>query len=115
MISFDVSWPHLVGVLSGVVMPLVVALVTTRVTDSRTKGLLLTACSLAAGVLAELGAALEAGTAMNVAEALLAALVTLVVGQTAYGAVWQPTGVAHRLQELGGGERPAGRHAAEQR
>lgn len=113
MISFDVSWPHLVGVLSGVVMPLVVALVTTRVTDSGTKGLLLTACSWTAGMLAEVGAALESGTEMNIADAALAALVTLVVGQTAYGAVWQPTGVAHRLQELGNEARPSGRHAAE--
>lgn len=101
MISFDLTVPHLIGVLSGVVLPLLVALITKRVTDSGVKGLLLTSCSLVAGILAEVGAALETGTPMNLAEALVAAVMALVIGQTAHSAVWKPTGVARRLQELG--------------
>lgn len=107
MIQIDLGLAHLIGALSGIVLPLLVGLVTTRVTSAATKGLLLTGLSLLAGVLAEVGQALESGATVNLGDALLAALTALVIGQTAYSAAWKPTGVTEWMQKLG----TTGRHA----
>lgn len=101
MIEFNLSWVQLIAILLGIVFPLLVALVTKRVTSSKTKGLLLAAISVAAGLLAEISTALTTGTSFDPVAWLVVTLTALVAGQTTYSAIWKPTGTTKALQQMG--------------
>lgn len=101
MIDIEINWIQGIAALLGVVFPLLVALVTKRVTSGAVKGLLLTAISVVAGGLAEVSDALVNGTSFDPVAWLIVTLAALVAGQTTYSAIWKPTGAAQTLQEVG--------------
>ena len=84
------------GLLVSVVLPVLVGLVTTRVTGAGVKAVLLLALSVVNGFVVEYaapGPGYDAGTA-----AVLAA-VTFGTGVLAHFGLWKPTGVAGRAQD----------------
>ena len=91
-----------IAALLGVVFPLLVALVTKRVTNAAAKGLLLTGISVVAGLLAEISTALSTGESFDPVAWLVVTLTALVAGQVTYQAIWKPTGATRALQEVGG-------------
>ena len=101
MIEFNLSWPLLLGLLSGTVLPLLVGLVTNRVTNSRTRALLLAGLSAAAGLLGELGDALTTGTSYDLGTGLVVALTAFLVASGTHFGLWKPTGVAEKAQKVG--------------
>lgn len=101
MIELNASWPQIIAIFLGIIFPLLVGLVTKRVTSGAVKGLLLTAISVVAGLLAEISDALINGTSFDVIGWLVVTLSALVAGQVSYDSIWKPTGAATALQEVG--------------
>lgn len=101
MITYTFDLATLISVGLGIVLPLLVALVTKRVTSGAVKGLLLGALSILGGLLTEIGSALTTGTSFDPIEWLILTLTALISGQTTYSAIWKPTGLAPALQLVG--------------
>lgn len=101
MLTFTLD-PIAIGqIVLAVGLPVLVGLVTTRVTASRTKAILLAVLALVTSLLAEALRAWQAGEAYDVGIGLLAAIPTLVIAiATQYG-IWKPTGVTDAVQSLG--------------
>lgn len=104
MIEFEINWVQAITALLGIVFPLLVALVTKRITSSKTKGLLLAGISVVAGLLAEISTALTTGAAFDPLNWLIVTLAALVAGQVTYDAIWKPVGATRSLQEVGSRE-----------
>ncbi len=101
MFEFTIPLPLLVGFLSGTVLPLLVGLVTTRVTSGGLKAGLLALLSAVAGSLAELSDTFVNGTTFDVGIALLTALGAFLVGVGLHSGIYKPTKVSQKLQEVG--------------
>lgn len=87
MIVFDVpQWQFLFQLFGGTVMTLLVGLVTTRVTSSQARAILLAALSVLSSIVTELVAALQTNTPYNLGTALAFGLLTFLVAVgTHYG------------------------------
>ncbi|WP_258063124.1 MULTISPECIES: hypothetical protein [unclassified Pseudoclavibacter] len=95
--------PILVGQLVlAVVLPLLVGLVTTRVTSSSTKAWLLVGLSLLTALLAEAISAWQAGGIYDIGTGLLLALPTFLIAVGMHYGIWKPTGTSTALQKVGG-------------
>ena len=101
MITFDVSWPLVIGLLVSTILPLVVGLVTTRVTHSGVKATVLAALSAVTGLLTELGNALTAGTEYNLGTGLVFALGAFLVATGLHYGLLKPTGASGVVQSVG--------------
>lgn len=101
MITFD--WLLLVNWLVAVLLPLAVGLVTTRVTSSAAKALLLALFNALIAIGTEVARALSDGTIadFNVMQAVFQLLTALAIAWGAYGQFWKPTGVAAKAQASG--------------
>jgi hypothetical protein len=111
MLTFDVSWPLILGLLVSTILPLLVGLVTTRVTNPGTKALLLAGLSAVTGLLTEVLNAVTAGTAYNVGSGLVFALASFLVASGLHFGIWKPTGAAAAAQDVGApGSRKYARH-----
>lgn len=84
-----------VGLLISTVLPILVGLVTTRVTSSALKSLLLITFTAANGFLNEWAAA---GDHYNLAKGVLFWIVSLVTAIAVHYGAWQPLGVASKAQ-----------------
>lgn len=85
------------GLLISVVLPVLVGLVTTRVTHAGVKAVLLLALSTANGFLVELAGPHDAGYSVQTAAVL--ALVSFAVGVLAHFGLLKPTGIAGKAQD----------------
>lgn len=101
MITFDVSWPLVIGLLVSTILPLIVGLVTTRVTHSGVKAVVLAALSAVTGLLTELGNALTAGTPYNLGTGLVFALTAFLVATGLHYGLLKPTGASGAVQSVG--------------
>lgn len=86
------------GLLVSVVLPVLVGLVTTRVTSAGTKAVLLLALSTLNGLLVEV---LSPGPGFNLGTAAVLALVAFGTGVLAHFGLWKPTGVSGAAQAVG--------------
>lgn len=86
------------GLAISVVLPVLVGLVTTRVTHAGTKAVLLLALTAANGFLVELS---NAGDGYQVGSALILWGVSFATGVLAHFGLWKPTGVAGKAQDVG--------------
>ncbi|MCT2591158.1 hypothetical protein LHJ74_14785 [Streptomyces sp. N2-109] len=86
------------GLLISVGLPVLVGLVTTRVTHAGVKAVLLLALSTANGFLVELAAA---GEGYAVGSAAVLAAVSFAIGVLTHFGLYKPTGVSAKAQELG--------------
>lgn len=86
------------GIAISVVLPVLVGLVTTRVTHPGTKAVLLLLLTAANGFLVELS---NAGDGYNVGSAATLWAVSFATGVLAHFGLWKPTGVAGKAQDVG--------------
>lgn len=86
------------GLVISVVLPVLVGLVTTRVTHEGIKAVLLLALSTANGFLVELAGPHDRGYSVGTAAVL--ALVSFGTGVLAHFGLWKPTTIARRAQDV---------------
>ena len=84
------------GLLISVILPVLVGLVTTRVTSAGTKAVLLLALSTANGLLVEVA---HPGPGFDFGTAAVLALVAFATGVLAHFGLWKPTGVSAAAQD----------------
>lgn len=87
-----------IGLLVSVVLPVLVGLVTTRVTSAGLKGVLLLALSTANGFLVELA---NPGPDYDLQTAVILSLVAFGTGVLAHFGLWKPVGVSTKAQAVG--------------
>jgi hypothetical protein len=100
-VTFTLDPAVVVQLLVAFLLPVLVGLVTTRVTSSAHRAWLLAGLTLATSLLVELGRALTAGTGYDVGPALLAALPAFVVSVATHYGLWKPTGVSDAVLDSG--------------
>jgi len=85
------------GIVVSLVLPVLVGLVTTRVTNAGVKAVMLLALSTLNGFLVELAGPHDAG--YNWQTAAVLALVSFATGVLAHFGLWKPTGVSGKAQD----------------
>lgn len=85
-----------IGLLVSVVLPVLVGLVTTRVTHAGAKAVLLLALSTLNGLLVEYA---NPGPGYDLGTAVVLALVSFATGVLAHFGLWKPAGVAGKAQD----------------
>lgn len=90
------SDPQLISFTIGIVLPLLVGLVTKRVTHPGVQAVLLAVLAALSGFLSELLSA-----TFDLRTALLTWIGTFLVAVGTHFGFWKPTGVAGRLQDVG--------------
>jgi hypothetical protein len=106
-VGFTLDPATVVQLLIAFVLPILVGLVTTRVTSAAAKAWLLAGLTLVTSLLVELGRTIATGGVFDVGVALLAALPAFVISVATHYGLWKPTGVSGAAQDVG-----SGRHAA---
>jgi len=101
MLTFSLSWPLIIGLLVSTVLPLVVGLVTTRVTHSGAKAALLAGLAAVTGFLSELGNALTSGSTYDVGTGLVFALTSFLVAVGFHYGLLKPVGATAVVQDTG--------------
>lgn len=86
------------GLLTSVVLPVLVGLVTTRVTSPGTKAVLLLALSTLNGFLVELA---DHDASYSIGTAAVLSLVSFGTGVLTHFGLWKPTGVSAKAQDVG--------------
>jgi hypothetical protein len=99
MIDFTLDTLLLVQWVVAVFLPLLVGLVTTKLTSSLAKALLLAGLNALVAIGTELARALEDPTgSFDAGQALFQLLTALAIAWGAYGQFWKPTGAAAAAQ-----------------
>lgn len=99
-IAFTLDPLTIVQFTVAFILPVIVGLITTRVTSSAIKAVLLAAATLVTSLLVELARALSAGEVYDLGVALLAALPTFVIAVAGHFGLWKPTGVSEKAQTV---------------
>lgn len=84
--------------LSGVILPLIVGLVTTRVVSAGWKAVILAALAFAASLVTAASLALSSGQTFDLGAALLTGLGTFIVAVGTHFGFWKPTSVSAMTQ-----------------
>lgn len=100
MFTFTLDWLLVLPFIIGTVLPLLVGLVTTRLTASKWQALLLLALSIITTVATQLFEALRDQTELNLGVVLLVSLGTFITGAVTHGHLWKPTGVSAKAQAV---------------
>ena len=106
VVAFTLDPLAVVQLCIAFVLPVLVGLVTTRVTSSGAKAWLLALLSLVTSLLVELARALTESVTYDLGVALLIALPAFVVSVATHYGLWKPTGISGAAQDVG-------RHRAE--
>lgn len=106
VVAFTLDPLAVVQLCIAFVLPVLVGLVTTRVTSSGAKAWLLALLSLVTSLLVELARALTESVTYDLGVALLIALPAFVVSVATHYGLWKPTGISGAVQDVG-------RHRAE--
>ncbi|MUG03533.1 hypothetical protein ECC01_21315 [Bacillus tequilensis] len=99
--TFSIDPALVIQLLISTVLPLLVGLVTTRVTDSSVKAWLLAGLSLVTSLVVELGDHLATGTTYDIGQGLLLALPTFLIAVGLHYGIYKPTGTSEALQRVG--------------
>lgn len=94
--NLDISKAQIIGLLITLVLPILVGLVTTRVTSAGVKAVLLLLLTAANGFLVELG---NAGPGYNVANGVFYAAVSFVTAVAVHFGFLKPTGISGKAQD----------------
>lgn len=100
-VAFTLDPAAVVQLVIAFVMPVLVGLVTTRVTAAGRKAWLLATLTLVTSLLVELSRSIATGSTFDVGVALLAALPAFVVSVAAHYGLWKATGVSAAVQDVG--------------
>ncbi|WNM75072.1 membrane protein [Microbacterium phage Morrigan] len=99
-IAFTLDPALIIGLLVSTVLPLLVGLVTTRVTHGGVKAVLLAGLALVTSLLTELGAAVSNGVAYDLGQGLLLAIPTFLIAVGMHYGLWKPVGAANAAQSV---------------
>lgn len=102
MISFQFDWVLLLSIVVTTLLPIITAWVTTAVTSSKVKAIVLAALSAITGLGAELLNALQTGTQYELFVGLLNAFIVFVVAVATYFGFWRATQVPEKVNATGG-------------
>lgn len=100
MFLFTLDPLAVVQLIVAVVLPLVVGLVTTRVTKGSVKAWLLAALTLVSTILTGIAVALTNHVAFDLGVALLAAVPSFITSVAMYYGLWKPTGISAAAQNV---------------
>jgi hypothetical protein len=100
VVAFTLDWAVVVQILLAVAMPVLVGLVTTRVTASNIKAWLLATLTLVTSLLTELLRSITTSTPFDLGIALLAVIPAFVISVSTYYGLWKPTGIAGAAQDV---------------
>ena len=98
-VAFTLDPATVVHLLIAFILPVLVGLVTTRVTSPAIKAWMLAGLSLVTSLLVELARAIASATTYDLGIALLAALPAFVVSVASHYGLWRPTGVTEKAQD----------------
>lgn len=98
MSNVNLDSAYWLGLLVSVVLPVLVGLVTTRVTSAGVKAVLLLALSTLNGFLVELS---NPGDHYSIGTAAVLSVVTFGIGVLSHFGLYKPTGVSAKAQALG--------------
>lgn len=101
MIVFDIPLIAVLQLMLGVGLPVLVGLVTTKVTRPGTKAILLALLSVVSSLLTEVISALLNTTEYNLGLALVLGLGTFVVAVSTHYGLLKPTGISEAAQRTG--------------
>lgn len=101
MFDFNISLLQALTFLVAVVSPVLVGLVTTRVTSSGRKAVLLAAVAAVTGFGSEIINALNTQTLYNLGDGLVAALTAFVIAVAFHYGLWKPTHVSDKALAVG--------------
>lgn len=96
--NVELNTAYWLGLLISVGLPVLVGLVTTRVTHAGIKAVLLLALSTLNGFLVEVA---EAGPGFDFGTAAVLALVSFGTGVLSHFGLWKPAGVSQKAQAVG--------------
>lgn len=99
VLALDV--PQLLNLLLAVIFPVLVGLVTTKVTSSTLKAVLLASISLASGLVSALLTTVIAGVPFDLIAALLTGFAAWIIALATHLGFWKPTGVTEVVQSIG--------------
>ncbi|AWY04494.1 membrane protein [Microbacterium phage Gilda] len=99
-IEFNLPPALIIGLIVSTVLPILVGLVTTRVTNSSVKAVVLAALAAVTGLLTELLASINAGTAYDLGNGLVFALTAFLVAVAMHFGLWKPTTVSEKAQNV---------------
>lgn len=102
MITSSIDPALVIQLLVSTVLPLLVGLITTRVTRPGLKAVLLAVAALATSLLTELGVAVTNGVAYDIGAGLLLALPGFLVAVGMHYGLWKPLGASAAVQDVGG-------------
>lgn len=108
MIVLGIDPVQVVNLFAAVIFPVLVGLVSTKMTRGGTKAALLAGLSVVSGIATELGVALADGSRYDLGSALMVGLGAFVIAVATHYGFWKPTGVSDKAQDAFGG-----RHALE--
>ncbi|QWS69692.1 membrane protein [Microbacterium phage WilliamStrong] len=97
-IEFTLDPALIIGLLVSTVLPLLVGLVTTRVTHGGVKAVLLAGLALVTSLLTELGVAIANGVQYDLGRGLLLAIPTFLIAVGMHYGLWKPVGAATAAQ-----------------
>lgn len=100
MLEFTLDPALIIALLVSTVLPLLVGLVTTRVTHGGVKAVLLAALALVTSLLTELGNAIAAGVSYDVGRGLLLAIPVFLVAVGMHFGLWKPVGASEGAQNV---------------
>ena len=111
MIEFSVPKIQLLTLVVGTILPLLVGLVTVRVTHPGKKAALLAMLAAVGGLGGELLTALTTGSRYDLGVGAITAVATFLVATGMHYGIWKPSGAAEALQKVG--ETPEARAEAD--
>lgn len=100
MISFTLDPALIIQLLVSTVLPLLVGLVTKKITHGGVKAVLLAGLALVTSLLTELGQAIANGVPYDLGQGLLLAIPTFLIAVGLHYGLWKPIGAATKAQEL---------------
>lgn len=102
MLQFAFSWVGILTLVVTVILPILTGLVTTRLTSSGKKAVVLALLSALTGFGAELLNALTNGQVYDVFTGLLTAFTAFLIAVALHFGFWKPVGASEAAQSVGG-------------
>jgi hypothetical protein len=100
VVVFSLDWAIVIQIVLAVFLPILVGLVTTRVTAGSTKAWLLAGLNVVTSVLTQVGVAIASNTPFDLGLALLAVIPAFAISVATYYGLWKPTGVGQAAQDV---------------
>ena len=99
-IVFSIPPALVIGLIVSTILPILTGLVTTQVTSSGRKAVILAALAAATGLGTELLSAIQAGVQYDLGTGLILALTAFLVGVAMHFGFWKPTTLSAKAQNV---------------